>query len=203
MRRQLTPVPTTTTTTIKVENVVAGNSPFCRKSLPKCIIDMTVFLERTRSYAHHMKENGLLVDLLELQKNGQSLWSTSIRATFVSPEKTPISNPLYPQRVIWGKGYIMWDVLLHTPADCEDASSRDFIKKDLIIKHRTLYQYLKSLFRSYGCTLPITWINFVRYSVLPWTTWTFEIIIDCKAFPSMYNCLEAEGQKMPAIVTGC
>lgn len=39
-----------------------GDSPCCWKSPLKCIIDITEFLERAKSYAHLVVEGGLLED---------------------------------------------------------------------------------------------------------------------------------------------
>lgn len=43
-------------------------TPSCWKSLPKCIITMTDFLEKTKSYKNFIKEDGLVVDPRKLQK---------------------------------------------------------------------------------------------------------------------------------------
>lgn len=49
-------------------NVVSKEMLSCWKSSPKCIINMTEFLKRTKSYEHLIKEYGLLVNPVVLQK---------------------------------------------------------------------------------------------------------------------------------------
>lgn len=46
---------------------MSRDSPFSWESQPKCIIIMADFLERSKSYAYFIKEDGPLVDLPELQ----------------------------------------------------------------------------------------------------------------------------------------
>lgn len=48
--------------------------------------------------------------------------------------KVLVSLGVKPQQIIKGLGYFMWDILLSTPEDCVDVTSRDLIKKDYIIR---------------------------------------------------------------------
>lgn len=38
------------------------------------------------------------------------------------------------RQILKGKSYFMWDILLLMPTNCEDASCRDLITKDLILR---------------------------------------------------------------------
>lgn len=136
----------------KEKNVVARDSLFCWKSPPNGIINMTEFLKRTKDYTHVMKENGLLVDLLELQKYGQFLWSTSIRAKFVAPQRTPLTNLLCP----WcdtPKNYKKQGIINVGRTIIHASLFWGYFQSGLyLIRQRTLYQYLRYLSRS--CRLP-------------------------------------------------
>lgn len=108
-----------------------------------------------------IQDDGLLVYpemLLKLDKNrfvSVFVVDTLTRKMCCSSKDTVVKSltslGVKSQRSIKGKGYFMWDVLLPTSSNCEDASSRDLITKDNII--RTEYedrrmsksQYLRSL----------------------------------------------------------
>lgn len=71
----------------KDENLVTGHSQSGWQSQPKCIINMTLYLQSAKSFSHHIKEDWPLVDIQVLhmvEKHFcQSFWSTSICAKFV------------------------------------------------------------------------------------------------------------------------
>lgn len=48
--------------------------------------------------------------------------------------KSLTSLDVRPQRIIKKKWHFMWDILLPTPADYENAFSRDLISKDRILR---------------------------------------------------------------------
>lgn len=52
----------------KDDNIVAGKAPSCWKSPLKCIIKTKELLEKAKSYAQSVTEDGLFLDPVELQK---------------------------------------------------------------------------------------------------------------------------------------
>lgn len=104
---------------------------------------MTELLERASRYEELMKEDGLLVLLQELQNVEKEILLVFMvdkcsRKIYRSGKDTVIKSlmvlRLKHQRIIRGKGYFMQDVLVRTPVNCEDASSRNHFTKDLIIR---------------------------------------------------------------------
>lgn len=119
----------------KEENIIGGENISCYNSIPKCIVNMMMFPERSKRYVLLIKEDGHLVDLQEFQK-----------AEKITVSNFMVDNPScnicrFKKDIIKslthlgdkGKGYFMWDIVLPTPADCKGAFSRELITKEHII----------------------------------------------------------------------
>lgn len=90
-------------------NVAAGKSISCWKSLSKCIIDITQFLEKAKSYEQLIKD-GVLADAQELQRVWKRIVSVftvnECSLDTVIKSLTPLG--VKPQRLSNGNGRCMW-----------------------------------------------------------------------------------------------
>lgn len=159
--------------------------------------------------SHHRRCT--LVDLQELQKVEKEIVPVFVVDKYSSkicaPQKTIkslTSLGIELQRVARGTGYFMWNVLL-PPADWEDISSRDLIKKDLILiteytdRHRTkvsVYEVPHLVIGKHLATYLAQFVLILSASSDDLNVdWSFEIMIDHKAFTSFPNCLYVQGRK--------
>lgn len=101
--------------------------------------------------------------------------------------------------------------LLPTPEDCIKATTRDRITKDLILqtkyegRRRTCssIQGPSSCYRgTHGGFLVAVWRDTGCFLWQPERGWSFNIMLNRKAFLSIPNCLEVGVLKLPIIVTG-
>lgn len=102
-----------------------------------CIISIAEFLERVKDYAPLVNE-----DPQELKKGDKRIMSVFVAdkhsckiycVTKGTVVKSLKSLGVKPQRIIKGKGFFIWDILLPTPEDSIKAASWELITKDLII----------------------------------------------------------------------
>ena len=158
-------------------------------------------MERAESYAHLVVEGGLLEDAQELKKIDKRIVSVFVvdkrtrkicRSTKDTVVKSLMSLGVKPQRIVKGKGFFSWDILLPTPEDCLDMTRRDLITKDHIFRteyegrRRTrvavfevppqvIGEHLAAYLKRYGEILTASCDNLNG-------GWSFEIMLDRNAF---------------------
>lgn len=119
---------TTQTTGVKINNKYRHDREGALSlEVPlKCIINMTEFLEKAKSYALLVTKNRILVDPVELQKFEKRTVSDFVvnkcslkicLSTKDTVSKSLTSLRVKPQRIIKGKRYFMSYILFPTPSN--------------------------------------------------------------------------------------